>query len=101
MFRNRRLAPELKPFRFQIAMASRLIIERDQGLKAEKKRSHAYCSTIDEIMTDPDKAQSIFERSATAINYSISSLKVQGAALDRRTAKMKDMRDELRRIVSS
>ena len=101
MFRNRRLEPNLKPFRFQMAMASRLIIERDLGLKAEKKRSQAYCSAIDEIMTDPDKAQLVFERAVTAINQAISSLKVEGVALDRRTAKMKDMRDELRRIVSS
>jgi len=84
-----------------MAMASRLIIERDLGLKAEKKRSQAYCSAIDEIMTDPDKAQLVFERAVTAINQAISSLKVEGVALDRRTAKMKDMRDELRRIVSS
>jgi hypothetical protein len=101
MFRNRRLAPELKPFRFQIAMASRLIIERDQGLTAEKKRTQAYCSTLDEIMSDPDKAQTVFERAIVAIDSAIRSLKVQGAALDRRTAKMRDMRDELRRIVTS
>jgi hypothetical protein len=100
MFRNRRLAPELKPFRFQLAMASRLIIERERGLNPKKKLSGASCSTIDEIMSDPDKAQAIFEQAATAINSAIASLKVQGAALDRRTAKMRDMRDELRQIVN-
>jgi hypothetical protein len=62
LFRNRRMDTEWKPFRFQIIMAARLIIERDQKLDPKKKRSQGYCKVIDAIMLDPDKAQAVFEK---------------------------------------
>lgn len=99
MFRNRRMATEWKPFRFQLAMAAHLILQRDLKLDAKKKRSQAYCNAIDIMMADPDKAQAIFEVGTTAITAAISELKAQGAELDRRTAKMRDMRDKLRDII--
>jgi len=99
MFRNRRMGSEWKPFRFQLAMAARLILERDLKLDPKKKRSQAYCSPIDAVMADPDKAQTAFEAGTKAITYSVAELKEQGAGLDRRTAKMRDMRDKLRSII--
>lgn len=36
MFRNRRMDTEWKPFRFQLAMAARLILERDLKLDPKK-----------------------------------------------------------------
>jgi hypothetical protein len=96
MFRNRRMTTEWKPFRFQLAMAARLILERDLKLDPKKKRSQAYCNAIDVVMADPDKAQAIFEEGTKAITAAISELRAQGAELDRRTAKMRDMKDKLR-----
>lgn len=99
MFRNRRMGSEWKPFRFQLAMAARLILERDLSLDVKKKRSQAYCSRIDEVMADPDKAQLVFERGTKGITAAVGKLKELGAELDRRTAKMRDMRDQLRAIL--
>lgn len=99
MFRNRRMGTEWKPFRFQLAMAARLLLQDNLNLDAKKKRSQAYCNAIDVVMTDPDKAQAIFEKGTEAITFAISELKAQGAELDRRTAKMRDMRDTLRNII--
>ncbi|MFZ3178625.1 MAG: hypothetical protein WA156_00085 [Methylocystis silviterrae] len=90
---------EWKPFRFQLAMAARLILERDLHLDGKKKRSQAYCAAIDAVMADPDKAQAIFEEGTTAITKAISELRTQGAERDRRTAKMRDMRDKLRDVI--
>lgn len=101
LFRNRRLDTDWKPFRFQIIMAARLIIERDQKLDPKKRRSQAYCKAIDTIMLDPDKAQGVFERATDSIKTAVSELKDQGAELDRRTAKMRDMRDKLRAVIGA
>jgi hypothetical protein len=100
MFRNKRMSNEWKPFRFQLSMAARLILERDLKLDPKKKRSQTYCSEIDGVMADPDKAQAVFEAGTKAINDAVSELKAQGAELDRRTAKMRDMRDKLRDVIS-
>ncbi|MFZ5711412.1 MAG: AIPR family protein [Bradyrhizobium sp.] len=101
MFRNRRMGSEWKPFRFQLAMAARLILERDLKLNPKRRRSQAYCSPIDMIMADPDKAQAVFELGTKAISAAVLELKEQGAELDRRTAKMRDMRDQLRATIAS
>ena len=77
-----------------------MILERDLGLTSKKKRSQAYCIEIDATMHDPDKAQPVFEQATQAISKAISELKEQGAHLDRRTAKMRDMRDKLREVIA-
>ncbi len=51
-------------------------------------------------MADPDKAQAVFEAGTRAISAAILELKEQGAELDRRTAKMRDMRDQLRATIA-
>jgi hypothetical protein len=99
MFRNRRMDSEWKPFRFQLAMAARLVLERDLELDPKQKRSQAYCTAIDAVMSDPDKAQAVFEKGTKAITGAIAALTEQGAKLDRRTAKMRDMRDKLRALI--
>jgi len=99
MFRNRRMDTEWKPFRFQIAMAARLILERELNLDPKKKRSQAYCAAIDTVMADPDQAQVVFEKGTKAITKAIAELTDQGAKLDRRTAKMRDMKDKLRALI--
>lgn len=101
MFRNRKLGTEWKPLRFHLAMATRLILERELALDSKKKRSQAYCSAIDTIMADPDKAQAAFEKGTEAIKAAIAELKDQGATLDRRTAKMRDMKDRLLTVIST
>jgi hypothetical protein len=53
------MGTEWKPFRFQLAMAARLILERDLKLDPKRKRSHTYCAAIDAVMGDPDKAQAL------------------------------------------
>jgi hypothetical protein len=100
MFRNRRMETDWKPFRFPLVMAARLIIERDLQLDPKRKRSQAYCNAIDAIMLDPDKAQAIFERATAAIERAIIELKEVGAERDRRTAKMRDMRDKLCALIA-
>ncbi len=100
MFRNRRMGTEWKPFRFQIVMAARLILKRDLKLDPHKKRSQAYCNAIDTVMLDPDKAQIVFEQATKGIEQAIVELKEQGAELDRRTAKMRDMKDTLRAVIA-
>ncbi len=100
MFRNRRMDTEWKPFRFQLAMAARLILERDLKLDPKKRRSRAYCVAIDAVMTDPDKAQAVFEEGTHLITKAISELTNQDAKLDRRTAKMRDMKDKLRALIA-
>jgi AIPR protein len=100
MFRNRRMGTEWKPFRFQLAMAARLILERDLELDPKRKRSQAYGSAIDAVMLDPDTAQAVFEEATAAIGQAIAEMKDQGAELDRRTAKMRDMKDKLRAVIA-
>ncbi len=99
IFRNRKVHPEWKPFRFQLAMAARLILERKLKLDPQKKRSQAYCVAIDAIMADPDEALAVFEDGAEAIRKAIIDLSALDAKLDRRTAKMRDMRDRLRSLI--
>ncbi|MGN4077063.1 AIPR family protein [Burkholderia gladioli] len=101
MFRNRRLAPELKPFRFQLAMAARLVMERQYKLDPDKKRSRAYCMKLDGIMSDVEEAQKVFHAAQESVHRAVHDLGVSDAGLDRRTAKMKDMRDKLREIIRS
>ena len=81
-------------------MAARLLLERDLKLDPKKKRSQNYCTKIDVVMADPDKAQAVFEEGIKLITAAVSELKPEGAELDRRTAKMRDMRDELREAIS-
>ena len=100
MFRSRRMGAEWKPFRFQLAMAARLILEKSLKLDPRRKRSQVYCSEIDAVMVDADAAQEVFESGAKAIERAIKDLKEQGAELDRRTAKMRDMRDKLRSAIA-
>jgi hypothetical protein len=99
IFRNRKVHPEWKPFRFQLAMAARLILERELKLDPKKKRAQAYCAPIDAIMADPDKALAVFEAGSEAIKKAIKELSALDAKLDRRTAKMRDMRDKLRSLI--
>ncbi len=99
MFRNKRMGTEWKPFRFQLAMAARLILERDLKLDPKRKRSQAYCGAIDAVMADADKAQAVFEQGTKAIEQAVAGLKELGVGLDRRTAKMRDMRDKLRSVI--
>ena len=89
MFRNRRMATEWKPFRFQLAMAARLVLERDLKLDPKKRRSQAYCAAIDAVMADPDKAQAVFEKGTKTITKAIAELTDQDAKLDRRTRPQK------------
>ena len=95
------MGTDWKPFRFALSMAARLILEGDLKLDPKKKRSQSYCNAIDVVMADSDKAQGVFERAAKAIKTSIADLQDQGAALDRRTAKMRDLRDRLRVAVTN
>jgi hypothetical protein len=81
-------------------MAARLIIERNLHLDPKRKRSQAYCNAIDAIMLDPDEAQAIFEQGTAAIGQAVAELKEVGAELDRRTAKMRDMRDKLCALIA-
>jgi hypothetical protein len=99
MFRNRRMNTEWKAFRFQLAMAARLILERELKLDPQKKRSQVYCAAIDAVMADPDKAQAVFEEGAEAIKQAITELSELGAGLDRRSAKMRDMKEKLRSLI--
>lgn len=99
MFRNRRLDTAWKAFRFQIAMAARLLLQRQHKLDPNKRRTQSYCTILDDVMADPDKAQGVFEKATKAITRSVNALGGQEAALDRRTAKMRDMRDKLRDII--
>jgi hypothetical protein len=99
IFRNRKVHTEWKPFRFQLAMAARLIIERKLKLDPRKKRSQAYCVAIDAIMADPDEALAVFNEGSKAIKTAIIDLSALDAKLDRRTAKMRDMRDRLRSLI--
>lgn len=100
MFRNRRLSNDLKPFRFPIAMAARLLIQKDRKLDPAKMRTQGYCKVIDDIMVDPDAAQTLFERCIEKIHEAVGALKHVDAAMDRRTAKMRDLRDSLRKVIA-
>lgn len=100
MLRNRRMDAVWKPFRFQLVMAARLILEKNLGLDPKKRYSQSYCSAIDAVMADAEKAQGIFDLAAKAIQEAVAKLSEQGGALDRRTAKMRDMRDALRAMLA-
>jgi hypothetical protein len=100
LFRNRKLDPKYKPFRFQLGMAARLIIEKKQALDPKKKLTKGYCDPIDEIMLNPDTSLSVFEHAVMSVDDAIKQLGPQ-VGLDRRTAKMRDMRDSLRSILGS
>jgi hypothetical protein len=50
-------------------------------------------------MADPDKAQAVFEEGAEDIKKAIVELSSLGAGLDRRSAKMRDMKDKLRSLI--
>lgn len=100
MFRNRRMGSDWKVFRFPLVMAARLILERDLKLDPTRKRTQAYCNSIDAVMADADQAQVVFEKGTKAIEQAVVALKAQGAELDRRTAKMRDLKDKLRTVIS-
>jgi hypothetical protein len=100
LFRNRKLESKYKPFRFQLCMAARIIIEIDNHLESRKKLTKAYCDIIDSIMIDTDASQKIFERAVEVVNIAIEKLGTN-VGLDRRTAKMKDMRDMMRSVILS
>lgn len=100
MFRNRRMGSDWKVFRFPLVMAARLILERDLKLDPKRKRTQAYCNSIDVVMADADQAQVVFEKGTKAIEQAVVALKAQGAELDRRTAKMRDLKDKLRTVIS-
>lgn len=92
--------PAWKPFRFQLIMATRLILETMLGLDPKRRRSQAYCNSIDDVMSDPDAAQKVFDKGTVAMDKAIAALKAQEGARDRRTAKMRDMRDALRDVLA-
>lgn len=100
LFRNRKLESKYKPFRFQLGMAARLIVEKDHFLEPKKKLSSGYCDVMDKIMLDPDRSLTIFERAVASVDKAIEQLGPQ-VGLDRRTAKMRDMRDTLRLVLAS
>ncbi|WP_420394597.1 AIPR family protein [Acuticoccus sp.] len=100
LFRNRRIASEWKAFRFQLVMAARLITERELGLDPTKKRSKTYCHAMDKVMLDPEKALKVFEEGCESITTAIKALKHNGAKLDRRTAKMRDMKEKLKAVLA-
>jgi hypothetical protein len=81
-------------------MGARLVIERVKTLESRKKLSKAYCDTIDYVLMDTDASQTVFETVIEAVETTISQLG-NPAGLDRRTAKTRDMRDTLRRILTS
>jgi len=99
MFRNRRMDSDWKPFRFQLAMAARLILERRHTLDPNKRRSQQYCAVIDKVMFDPDEAQALFEKGTEVIQLAISKMPHLEAARDRRTAKMRDMKEVLKQVI--
>ena len=99
MFRTRRIEPDWKPLRFHLVMAARLILERLLKLDPKKWHSQVYCEKIDKVMAEPDEAQKIFGYGTSAISKAITALSAQGANRDRRTAKMRDMKDKLRAII--
>lgn len=99
LFRNRKLDSKYKPFRFQLGMAARLIIETDQALDPKKRLAKAYCDVIDRLMLDPDGSLLVFERAVASVDEAIKQLGPQ-VGLDRRTAKMRDMRDTLRSVLA-
>jgi hypothetical protein len=95
LFRNRRLDSKYKPFRFQLCMAARLILERERKLDARKKLFKGNCEVMDAVLMDVDASQALFENAIAAVDETIAALGSQ-VGLDRRTAKMRDMRDSLR-----
>lgn len=100
LFRNKKLDSKYKPFRFQLGMACRILIEQDNCLDSKKKLTRSYCECIDGAMLDTELSQAIFERAVAAVEAAIELLG-SSVGLDRRTAKMKDMRDALRSVLSS
>lgn len=81
-------------------MAARLILEKNQGLDPKKKLTKGYCDPIDGIMLNPDASLSVFEHAVTSVDDAIKQLGPQ-VGLDRRTAKMRDMRDSLRSVLGA
>jgi hypothetical protein len=51
-------------------------------------------------MTDADEAQVLFDQGTKAIQRAVLELKDHGVGLNRRTAKMRDMRDQLRSVIA-
>lgn len=100
LFRAKKLDSSYKPFRFQLSMAARMLIEKDHVLDAKKKLTKGYCDIIDSVMLNPDASLGVFERAVAAVDVAITQIGVQGG-LDRRTAKMRDMRDTLRSVLAS
>lgn len=92
LFRNKRLDPKYKAFRYQLIMALRLMIENEEKLDPKRSLTQKYCEAIDAVLVDVDKSQAAFEKVIPCIDKAVSSVK---GGTDRRTAKMKDMRDAL------
>lgn len=100
LFRNKKLDPKYKPFRFQLGMAARLIIEKEQTLDPRRKLTKGYCDPIDGTMLNPDVSLDVFQDAVMSVDDAIKQLGPQ-VGLDRRTAKMRDMRDALRSVLGS
>lgn len=62
LFRTKRIPTEWKPFRFQLGMAARLLLEQQLKLDQAKKHTKPYCAAIDAVMADPEEALKVFEK---------------------------------------
>jgi hypothetical protein len=99
LFRNNRIDKKYKPFRFQMLMAARLIVQKENQLNEKDKYSSAYCDTIDKVMQNIDDSTKLFQKTIDHINHALKDIG-QEDEITHRVSKMRDTRDALRRAIN-
>lgn len=98
LFRNNRIDKKYKPFRFQMLMAARLVIQKENNLSDKDKYTCNYCETIDKAMQNVDESTRIFQKT---IEYILDALVAIGQKdeITHRVSKMRDTRDALKKVI--
>lgn len=99
LFRNNRIDKKYKPFRFQMLMAARLIVQKDNNSNEKDKYTGAYCEAIDKIMQNVDDSTRIFQKTIDYINDALIDIG-QENEITHRVSKMRDTRDALRKVIT-
>lgn len=98
LFRNNRIDKRYKPFRFQMLMAARLILQCENSLSEKDRYTANYCLTIDKVMQSIDNSTTLFGKTISFIDKALAEIG-QPSEITHRTSKMKDTRDALRKVI--
>jgi len=93
LFRNQTLPAELKPARYHMLLAFRLLVNRASLPQMNSNEMERYCSTLMEVLWDDDRCKAIFEQAAELIRQ------VAAGNLDRDNIRTEPFTDRLKAMI--